>query len=112
MRADVEAAYFALLRAREDEADLRRYAEHLTDEARRLRRFASETQAAADDAPRRLRRRISHTDDPLNKAIAARLEAVRDELSRLDQRIEDAAAYAVACEAEHDRLRDGPTGGA
>ncbi len=107
MRPDVEAAYFALLRAREDEADLRRYAEHLADEARRLRRFSSETKAAADDAPQRLRRRISHTDDPLTKAVAARLEAVGDELSRLDQRIEDAAAYVVSCEAEHDRLRTG-----
>ena len=112
MRADVEAAYFALLRAREDADDLRRYAEHLTDEARRLRRFASETRAAADDAPRRLRRRISHTDDALYRSIAARLEAVGDELSRLDQRIEDADAYVGACEAEHERLRSGPDGDA
>ncbi|HKJ56052.1 MAG TPA: hypothetical protein VJ978_08700 [Nitriliruptoraceae bacterium] len=112
MRPDVEAAYFALLRSREDEADLRRYADHLADEARRLRRFASETQAAAEDAPQRLRRRISHTDAPLTKALAQRLEAVGDELSRLDQRIEDATAYVRACEVEHDRLRAEGTRGA
>lgn len=111
MRPDVEAAYFALLRAREDEADLRTYGEHLTDEARRMRRFASETQAAADDAPARLRRRISHTDDPLNKAVAGRLEAIADELSRLDQRIEDAAAYVVECDTAHDRIRASDHGG-
>lgn len=105
MRSDVEAAYFALLRAREDETDLQRYAEHLSDEARRLRRFASETSAAAEDAPTRLRRRISHTDAPLHKAIRDRLDAVADELSRLDQRLEDARAYVVECEQAHERLR-------
>lgn len=106
MRSDVEAAYFTLLRAREDEADLQRYAEYLGDEIRRLRRFTSEGAAAADDAPDRLRRRISHTDSVLHKAVATRSEVVVDELSRLEQRMEAAHAYVEQCEQTHQRLRD------
>ena len=37
-RSEREAAYFALLRARDELSDLQRYAEHLEDELRRLRR--------------------------------------------------------------------------
>jgi chromosome segregation ATPase len=107
VRPDVEAAYFALLRAREDETDLRRYREHLLDESRRLRRFRAETAAAADDAPGRLRRRIRHTDEPLHVAVTNRLEAVDDELAHLDERIEAAADYVRECEQHHDRLRRG-----
>lgn len=105
MQPETESAYFALLRAREDQTDLQRYAEYLADEARRLRRFASETRAAAQDAPPRLRRRILHTDAGLHKGVTERLEVVDDELSRLDQRLEDAAAYVRECEVQHDRLR-------
>lgn len=107
MRPDVEAAYFALLRAREDETNLRRYQEHLADESRRLRRFRAETAAAADDAPPRLRRRIRHTDEPLHDAVTGRLEAVEDELAHLDERIEAAADYVRECERHHERLRGG-----
>lgn len=105
MRADVEAAYFAVLRAREDLTDLQRYDEHLRDELRRLARFLAETRAAAEDAPRGLRRRLRHTDDPLHDAVRQRREAAADELSRMDTRIEAAEAYVRECEAEHERLR-------
>lgn len=105
MRSEVESAYFALLRAREDHADLQRYEEHLRDELRRLTRFVAETSAAADDAPGRLRRRLRHTDDPLADAVRGRQEAVRDELSRMDDRLEAAAEYARSCEAAHRRLQ-------
>lgn len=105
MAPDVEAAYFALLRAREDETDLQRYGEYLHDEARRLRRVRSELDAAADDAPVRLRRRISHTDSALSKALQVRLEVVAEELSRLDRRVEDARAYVAECEQVHATLR-------
>ncbi len=105
MRSDVEAAYFAVLRAREDLTDLQRYDEHLRDELRRLARFQAETRAAAEDAPRGLRRRLRHTDDPLDDAIRTRREAARDELARMDQRTEAAAEYVASCEAELERLR-------
>lgn len=105
MRSDVEAAYFAVLRAREDLTDLQRYDEHLRDELRRLARFQAETRAAAEDAPRGLRRRLRHTDDPLDDAIRLRREAAADELSRMEDRMEAASEYVRACEAEHDRRR-------
>lgn len=107
MRSEVESAYFALLRAREDHTDLQRYEEHLRDELRRLTRFMAETRAAADDAPPRLRRRLRHTDDPLADAVRARQEAVRDELARMEERLEAAADYVRSCEAAHLRLQSG-----
>ncbi len=107
MRSEVESAYFALLRAREDHTDLQRYEEHLRDELRRLTRFLAETRAAADDAPSRLRRRLRHTDDPLADAVRARQEAVRDELGRMDGRLEAAADYVRSCDEAHQRLRAG-----
>lgn len=105
MAQDVEAAYFALLRAREDETDLQRYGEYLHDEVRRLRRVRSELDAAAGDAPGRLRRRIAHTDGALSKALQVRLEVVDEELARLDQRVDDARAYVAECEHTHAALR-------
>ena len=106
MRSDeVEAAYFALLRAREEEADLRRYEEYLREDIRRIRRFRSEGATLADAAPNRLQRRVRHTDDPIEQALRARLETLEDELGRLPDRIEAAVEFVRACEADHDRLR-------
>ena len=107
MRDEVEAAYFALLRAREEAADLRRYEEYLREELRRIRRFGSEGAALAESAPPRLQRRVRHTDDPVEQALKARVETLEDELKRLPARIESADEFVVACEAHHDRLRAG-----
>lgn len=104
-RDDVETAYFALLRAREEVSDLHRYQEYLADEARRLRRSTAEADALSAQAPTRLRRRLLHTDGPLADAVRARLETIADELSRLGEQIEGAESHVVACEVEHDRLR-------
>lgn len=102
---DVEAAYFALLRAQEEVSDLRRYIEYLEDEARRLRRSTSEADALSTQAPPRLRRRLLHTDGPLAEAVRLRLEVIDDELRRLPDQLADAEADVAEREAEHDRLR-------
>lgn len=102
---DVEAAYFALLRARDEVDDLRRYVEYLRDEARRLRRSTSEADALSTQAPPRLRRRLLHTDAPLADAVRLRLEVIDDELRRLPEHLADAEAQVAEREAEHDRLR-------
>ncbi len=102
---DAEAAYFALLRARDDVADLQRYQEYLADEARRLRRSTSEADALSTQAPPRLRRRLLHTDAPLAEAIKGRLEVIADELKWLTDQLEAAEEYVAECEHEHDRLR-------
>lgn len=104
-RNEVEAAYFALLRAREEESDLARYAAYLADEARRLRRTTSEMNALADEVPKRLRRRLTHTEAPLMAAVRERLEAIQDELVRMPDRMEAAAIFVRECEEEHDRLK-------
>lgn len=106
-RDDAEAAYFALLRAREELDALRRYREYLEDERRRIRRFVSEGAALDDDVGPRLRRALSHTDEPLHDALQTRRAVVEDELQRLPERLEAAEAYVEECEAEHRRLRGG-----
>ncbi len=104
---EVEAAYFSLLRAREDLERLQRFQEFLADEVRRLRRFTSETQAHEHEVDPRMRRRLSHTRQPLADAVLQRIETCQDELDHMPDRILDAEAYVTSCEAEHNRLRTG-----
>lgn len=104
-RDEVEAAYFTLLRAREDLEQLRRFEDFLAGEVRRLRRFTSETAAHEHELDHRLRRRLAHTREPLADAVAGRLETCQDELDRMPDRIADAEAFVTGCEAEHERLR-------
>ncbi|MGH3443207.1 MAG: hypothetical protein ACRDUY_14440, partial [Nitriliruptorales bacterium] len=81
-RDEVEAAYFTLLRAREELAALRRYEEFLNAERRRLQRFIAAGDALDAHVDPRLRRGIAHTDEPLSRAIGDRLAIVADELGR------------------------------
>lgn len=104
-RDEVEAAYFTLLRAREELAALRRYEEFLNSERRRLQRFIAEGDALDAHVDSRLRRWIAHTDEPLGRAIAARLAIVADELQRLPERIAAAEAFVEESEQEHNQLR-------
>lgn len=104
-RDEVDAAYFTLLRAREELDGLRRYREYLEDERRRLVRFASEGRALADSVAASSRRALRHTDGPLDKALETRRAVIDDELSRLPGREEAAAAFVDECEQRHTRLR-------
>lgn len=106
-RDEVDAAYFALLRAREELDGVRRYGEYLRDEARRLRRSLAEGQALADTIDRRLRRPLRHTDQPLEDAIRARLAVIEEELQELPEREQAAQDFVDACEQEHAQLRGG-----
>lgn len=109
MRAkdEVEAAYFALLRAREEVEDLRRFEDFLSDEIRRLRRFQSEGRAHEDTIKAPFRRRIVHTQRPLHEAIESRIETCTDELRRMEARLLAAESFVQECETRHDRLRTG-----
>lgn len=104
-RDEVEAAYFTLLRAREELDGIRRYGEYLAEEARRLRRFMAEGQALADTVDRRLRRALRHTDTPLADAVDARLAVIADEQRGLPDRETAAAAFVAECEREHAVLQ-------
>lgn len=104
-RDETEAAYFTLLRAREDLDALRRYDEYLVAESQRLRRTSSEGAALLAQVDRRLVRAIRHTDQPLDDAVQARLRVLADEHARLPERIEAAVAFVEECEREHDALK-------
>jgi hypothetical protein len=104
-RDEIEAAYFTLLRAREDLDALRRYDEYLQAEGQRLRRSTSEGDALADGVDQRLRRALMHTETPLADAVRARLGAIADERARLPERVAAAEAYVEECEREHAQLR-------
>jgi hypothetical protein len=106
-RNEIEAAYFTLLRAREELAELRRYDEYLQAEAQRLRRSTSEGAALADQVPRRHLRAVRHTDQPLKDAVDRRLEVIAGERTRLPDRIQAAEAFVTACEEEHAQLKGG-----
>jgi hypothetical protein len=103
---EVQAAYFALLRAREELSALGRYGEHLESERRRIHRFIAEGDALDAHVDPHLRRRIAHTDAALSRALRARLEAVAVEEERLPERLQAAQAFVDECEQDHARLRD------
>lgn len=106
-RDEVEAAYFTLLRAREEVAALHRYDEYLAAEAERLRRVVSEGAALREHISAQLLRRIAHTDQSLQEAIETRLRLVAEERPRLPERIDAAEAFVRTCELEYDALRRG-----
>ena len=104
-RDEVEAAYFALLRAREELDALRRYDEYLRAEAQRLRRTTSEGEALLDGVDRRLTRALRHTDQPLAHAVTARLAVIADERERIPDRLTAAERYVESCEQDHAARR-------
>lgn len=104
-RGEYEAAYFTLLRAREEHDQLLRYAEYLRAEQRRLDDAAAVTRSAEDALPKRLRRPISQTTKPLLEALGARRNIVLGEQSRMDDRLRAAQDFVEECEREVDALR-------
>ncbi len=100
-RDDLEAAYFTLLRAREELASLHAYDEVLRTEAQRLRRGQAEGAALLAQVDPRMLRPLRHTEQPLAEAIAARLAVIEDERARLPDRVSAAEAHVEACELEH-----------
>jgi hypothetical protein len=101
-RSEREAAYFALLRARDELTELRRYAEHLEEEARRLRRTEREDAALRAMVPARSRRLLRGSDDELGEVMRRRIALVEDERGRLPSRIAAAEAFVEECERHHD----------
>lgn len=104
-RDEVQAAYFALLRAREEVSALRRYEEYLHDERERIDRFVATGEALDARVDRRHRRAVAHTDESLDRALERRIGAIDDELGHLPERLEAAEAYVAVAEREHDQLR-------
>lgn len=104
-QSEYDAAYFTLLRAREEHEDLLRYREYLEREGARLDAFVEETGRLAQPLSRRVRRAIDTTTRPLGEAVGRRRTVVEDELRRSDARIGAAVAFVEECEAEVATLR-------
>lgn len=106
-RTEVEAAYFALLRARDELSLISRYEEYLQHEGQRLRRGQGEASALADALSDRARRSLRSSDTELAEVVERRLRLIDDELSRLPDRITAASAYIEECERTHALLSGG-----
>ena len=103
-RSEREAAYFALLRAREEHSDLQRYAEYLADELRRLRRTDREEDALRSSVPPRTRRVLRGSDTDLQEVLERRAALIEDERMRLPDRLAAAERFVTECERHHDVL--------
>ncbi|MDQ3538654.1 MAG: hypothetical protein M3415_07660 [Actinomycetota bacterium] len=104
-KSEYDAAYFTLLRAREELDDLLRYADFLVAEQERLDGFVEQTQASFENLPRKVRRPMDATAKPLLEAVGRRRAVVLDERRRLDQRMVNAEAFVRECEQEVETLR-------
>lgn len=104
-RDDAEAAYFALLRARDEVTALARYADFLAAERERIARWSAEAEALVAPVDARLRRAVAQTDKAVTQALKNRLAVIADESRRLPDRTAAAEAFVAECEAEVERLR-------
>lgn len=104
-RDEVEAAYFTLLKAREELEAVLRHRDHLRAERRRLQRFVAEGDALEAHVDPRLRRPLRHTDELLGEALRARHRVIDQEMDRLPERVAAAEDFVAECEEEYRRLR-------
>ena len=104
-KSEYDAAFFTLLRAREERDDLLRYSEFLDAELTRCESFADETRDLIDALPRKMTRTIAGTTKPLLEAVGRRRAAVLDERKRMADRIANADRFVEECELELDALR-------
>ena len=105
-RSEYDAAYFTLLRAREEHAQLLSYREYLSGERLRLDEFVERLREQAQHVPRRMRRPIDQTTKAVAEAVGARRSVVLAELERMDDRINNAHEFVEECETEVANLRD------
>ncbi|HSK89891.1 MAG TPA: hypothetical protein VK875_01130 [Euzebyales bacterium] len=105
-RSEYDAAYFTLLRAREEHAQLLSYREYLVNERERLDDFVAELRDRAEHLPRRMRRAVDQTTKAVVEAIGTRRSVVLAELERMDDRISNAQHFVEECETEVEELRD------
>jgi hypothetical protein len=102
---DEQAAYFALLRAREELAALQRYEEYLVAERARIDAFVAEGARIDAEVAPRLRRALRHVDEPLGEALELRRRVIADERRRMPSRLEAAQEYVDECETAHAAVR-------
>lgn len=104
-KSEYDAAYFTLLRAREEVDHLRRYQVFLDEEIERLAAFATAVDDAPEVVPRKYRRMVDGTSQALVEAVGRRRAIVAGERRKVPDRISDAEAFVVECEEELAALR-------
>ncbi len=104
-QSEYDAAYFTLLRAREELDHLRRYAEYLTEELDRLAGFARSVHEASEVVPRKFRRMVDGTDKQLLEAIGRRRAIVLSERDKVPERVTAQESFVAECEEELASLR-------
>jgi hypothetical protein len=104
-KSEYDAAYFTLLRAREERDNLLRYAEFLEAEQERLEHFSAETRDLIEALPRKMTRPIASTTKGVLEAVGRRRSAVLDERRRMADRLTNADRFVEECEAEVEALR-------
>lgn len=104
-RSEYEAAYFTLLRAREELDHLRRYQEYLEGELARLGTFVKDTNAGPEEVPRKFRRLLDSTAKPLIEAVGKRRAVVLAERDALPERLDAQESFIAELEAEVATLR-------
>jgi hypothetical protein len=104
-KSEYDAAYFTLLRAREELDHLRRYQEFLEDELARLTTFAETVDDAAEVVPRKFRKMVDSTSKPLIEALGRRRAVVLAERDKVPARVAALEEFVSECEAEVAALR-------
>lgn len=106
-KSEQDAAYFTLLRAREELDHLRRYQEYLDDELERLEGFMTAVDSAGDVVPAKFRRMIDSSAKPLLEAVKTRRSLVQSERQKVPERVSAQESFVYECEDEVARLRTG-----
>ena len=104
-KSEYDAAYFTLLRAREELEALLRYSDYLEAELERLETFTAETRERMEEVSRKVIRPIAGTTKPLFEAVGRRRSAVMDERRRMGDRLANAERFVEECQLEVDTLR-------
>src|SRR5687768_17381605 len=104
-KAEYEAAYFTLLRAREELEQLQRYAQYLEEELERLADFVRAVNGAPEVVPRKIRRPVDASAKQLLEAVGRRRSIILSERVAVPGRIEAQQAFVTELETELAALR-------
>lgn len=104
-KSEYDAAYFTLLRAREELEHLRRYQEYLEQELARLAAFVRDINDGPEVVPRKFRRMLDSTAKQVVEAVGRRRAIVLSERDAVPQRIDDQEAFVRELEDEVATLR-------
>lgn len=105
-QAEYEAAYFTLLRAREDLDHLHRYQYILDEEIIRLQGWiAILREEVGTQVPGVIRRRLDDSVKVTIEGLQERIKVAEGELKALPKRIDDQQIFVHECEQEVEQLK-------